>query len=417
MSFITSIVLLALLFSGVWGRESFSIPALLAAESKTVEELRKEIDARSAEIRRLIDEAKRYRALVNQKAREQKDLASKISYLEAEINELNLQIRITESNIRRTEDDIGALSADITEKEYQIDETKTHIAALLQEIDEISYQPLLAVLLKAPSFSDFTEEFQYITDLNQAVRRRLDILALLKEQLEAERRTTEEKKASLEISRNEFAVRETLTGERKAEHQQLLQLTDKAKREYQSSLQEVEARQREIQQDIVSLESQLQRLLDVRKLPGAQPGVLSWPVAGPLSQRYGPTSETGFINGAYAFHNGIDIAVPSGTPIKAAADGTVRAVGDTGKYAYGRWVAIDHGNGLITLYAHLTRSAVSPGGKVKRGEVVAYSGSTGFSTGPHLHFTVYGTDTFRTESRWYGLLPLGASVNPFMYLP
>jgi murein DD-endopeptidase MepM/ murein hydrolase activator NlpD len=85
-------------------------------------------------------------------------------------------------------------------------------------------------------------------------------------------------------------------------------------------------------------------------------------------------------------HEGIDIAVPSGTPVVAAASGTVITAGWLG--GYGNLVVIDHGNGLATAYGHNSTVAVGVGQSVAQGEVVAYSGSTGHSTGPHVHFEV-----------------------------
>ena len=92
------------------------------------------------------------------------------------------------------------------------------------------------------------------------------------------------------------------------------------------------------------------------------------------------------------------------------------ASGDNGRYAYGEWLAIRHNNGLTTLYTHLSAKAVSVDQAVSQGQIIGYEGSTGFVTGPHLHFTVYSTNTFKVEKRWFGLLPLGGSVNPFDYL-
>ncbi|WP_433344643.1 M23 family metallopeptidase [Micromonospora sp. CA-111912] len=87
-------------------------------------------------------------------------------------------------------------------------------------------------------------------------------------------------------------------------------------------------------------------------------------------------------------HAGIDFALPSGTPIHAAAAGTVVKAGDVGD-GYGISVFVDHGNGYLTHYAHQSRTAVGVGAKVKAGQVIGYEGSTGDSTGPHLHFEVH----------------------------
>ncbi|MBI2625768.1 M23 family metallopeptidase, partial [Candidatus Parcubacteria bacterium] len=165
------------------------------------------------------------------------------------------------------------------------------------------------------------------------------------------------------------------------------------------------------------LEEKLRRAIDPSGVPGARPGVLAWPLEGVLSQGYGPTSSTGFINDGYQFHNGVDIAASFGSPVRAARNGKVVGVGDLGRWAYGRWVAVEHDNGLTTLYAHLSLAAARLGQVVRRGDIIGYEGSTGFSTGPHLHFTVYASSTFRFEERPYGTLPIGGSINPLDYLP
>ncbi len=110
---------------------------------------------------------------------------------------------------------------------------------------------------------------------------------------------------------------------------------------------------------------------------------LIWPVQGPITSPFGPRCLS---NGDCANHPGIDIGVPSGTPIHAAAAGTVIIAGWVD--GYGNLVAIDHGNGLSTLYAHQSRLGVSVGQSVGQGAVVGYSGCTGYCFGPHLHFEV-----------------------------
>lgn len=122
--------------------------------------------------------------------------------------------------------------------------------------------------------------------------------------------------------------------------------------------------------------------------------VLSWPMPGArITQAFGPTNvllEPSF--GAYAhFHTGVDLAAPLGTPVLAAADGIVVAVAQT-TIGYGNYVMIAHGGGVVTLYAHLMGAEVNVGDRVTRGKVIGLEGSTGLSTGPHLHFEVRVND-------------------------
>jgi murein DD-endopeptidase MepM/ murein hydrolase activator NlpD len=104
-------------------------------------------------------------------------------------------------------------------------------------------------------------------------------------------------------------------------------------------------------------------------------------------------------SGEGAFHTGIDLAAPKGTPVHVTADGVVASAGWAG--AYGKLVVVDHGNGLETYYAHLSQFLVLPGQEVQRGQVIALSGGTGRTTGPHVHYEVR-----------LG----GTPINPYKYL-
>jgi murein DD-endopeptidase MepM/ murein hydrolase activator NlpD len=127
-------------------------------------------------------------------------------------------------------------------------------------------------------------------------------------------------------------------------------------------------------------------------------GHLLWPCSGPITQGFGPTDLS--IEFAYVyqgveyphFHTGIDLGVPLGTPVGAAADGVVVLAGtnevDGRPVGYGTYVVVAHGGGVYTLYAHLSKLDVVAGQRVRAGELLGLSGSTGNSTGPHLHFEV-----------------------------
>ncbi len=122
-----------------------------------------------------------------------------------------------------------------------------------------------------------------------------------------------------------------------------------------------------------------------------------WPVYGRLMSSYGSRSDP--FSGEGAFHTGVDVSAPTGTPVRAAADGVVTHAEWSGRY--GMLVVIEHGNGMQTFYAHLSRFNVVPGQEARQGQVVAYSGATGRVTAPHLHYEV------RVG---------GTPINPYPYL-
>ena len=180
----------------------------------------------------------------------------------------------------------------------------------------------------------------------------------------------------------------------------------------------IKDRRIKIAEETDNLEEALRKKVNISILSKGK--ILSWPVIGPITQGYGATKFA--LTHYYSkFHNGIDIGIPIGTPIKAPAGGVVLETGNQDKYcfkgAYGKFVVIKHYNGLTTLYAHLSFIKVKIGQVVKRGEVIAYSGNTGYSTNPHLHFGVYDSSKFYIgTSHFCGPMPYGGSVNPMNYL-
>ena len=141
--------------------------------------------------------------------------------------------------------------------------------------------------------------------------------------------------------------------------------------------------------------SKFQRNFPQRWQTNTRPSI--WPVQGRLLSYYG-RREDPFTN-AWAFHPGVDISAVSGTPVKVTADGVVRLA--EWSAGYGKLVVVEHGNGLQTMYAHLSRFAVIAGQEVRRGQVVGAVGATGRATSPHLHYEVRMG---------------GNPVNPYQYL-
>lgn len=149
-----------------------------------------------------------------------------------------------------------------------------------------------------------------------------------------------------------------------------------------------------------------------------------------MTQYFGNTSfsqRTNAYNGNG--HNGVDFRANTGDQVYASANGTVTDTGNTdavpGCYSYGKWVLIEHDNGLSTMYAHLSLIKAQEGDTVSRGEVIGYTGNTGYSTGPHLHFTVYATegvqvvqydDSINCQSAVIPIADLDAYLDPLNYL-
>ena len=202
-------------------------------------------------------------------------------------------------------------------------------------------------------------------------------------------------------------------------------------------LKQKQAAQAALEKELRSFESKLKFILDPSTIPAAGTAVFNWPVKNVIiTQYFGGTEfakRNASVYGGRAYHPGVDFGVPRGTSIYAPLGGVVRATGDTdivpGCLSWGKWTLIDHPNGLTTLYAHQSVISVVPGQSVATGEVIGYSGNTGYSTGPHLHFTVYAKAgvTVRQFSEIKTVTSCGpastptaaidAYLDPMLYLP
>jgi murein DD-endopeptidase MepM/ murein hydrolase activator NlpD len=183
------------------------------------------------------------------------------------------------------------------------------------------------------------------------------------------------------------------------------------------------------EKEVANFEAQLKLAIDPKSYPTSGKGILSWPVSNVrITQNFGYNS---FAKTAYAsgYHNGTDFGVAIGTPVMSAGAGVVEGVGDTDAVcrsaSYGKWVFIRYDNGLASTYGHLSLITATVGQKVNAGDVVAYSGNTGYSTGPHLHMSVYARQGVKVSSLKSAVcagtytLPLAdpkAYLDPLLYL-
>ena len=388
----------------------------VAGFASLIDDLRDEIDKKAQEIKELEEQAVAYRKELEDAQGKKSSLQNQLSIIESRIKKLRNDIYITTAKIDNASLKIESLSLDIDEKQNEIDKRKDSIAAMIQILYEYDQESLIELVLIESSLSNFLNQVRYLESLQENVHKDLIILQGLKATLEEEKTEVKYQRNQLYVLNNQLYSQKKIVDSEKEEKDYLLIKTRGQEKQYQSLLDETLRRQQEIQQDIYELEDKLRMTYDPSALPEARSGVLSWPLDGILTQNYGitPYSQRLYKSG---FHNGIDVASSYGEPIRAARDGIVLAIGSCGRYAYGKWIAIKHNNKLTTLYAHLSGYAsLKIGDSVSRGQVIAYEGSTGYSTGAHLHFGVYVTETFRVEQRWFGQLPLGAHLNPLKYL-
>lgn len=405
----------------IWTANGFFVLYPGMVKAGTLDDIKREIQEKEAEVLRLEAEKKQYENTIVQKHGEQRTLKNAIAVLNAEIERLYVQQRITTAQIASTELSIEGLAAQITQAEEAIAERFMRIRVALVALNEQAntHRTVLSLMLADEPMSAFFGQLAYAQSLEEELFRQTRLLTKMKEELGQEKTSQEAERRRLVELRERLGAENTANSLKQRQKSQLLSATRSEEQRYQELLKDAEQNRLEILKEVKELEDKLRRTIDPASLPAFRPGVIAWPAVGIVSQEYGDTKDTGFINDAYQFHNGIDIANYSGVSIRAAREGIIKAIGDNSPYAYGRWIAVEHGNNLTTLYAHLSSYAngLRVGGVVHGGQVIGYMGATGFATGSHLHFTVYASNTFLTQDRWFGLLPLGGTINPRRYLP
>jgi murein DD-endopeptidase MepM/ murein hydrolase activator NlpD len=373
---------LSLLFVLVLAVATTSLPRLraLPAHASELEELQRELDRLNREMEELL------RKISTNKAQEQQVLKD-LNAIESQLERTLAQLRKVEGDLTSLEREIKVASMELREAEAELAKRQDYWARRVRAMYESGSVGYLEVLLGASSFSDFANRFEL---LRQIIATDNQLFHDIKE----ERAQVAARKADLEHKRNLAASLRQQTAARKAsiEHQQdvkeqYLTKIQKDRDLYEKSLDELEATSRQIEQEI-------------RKLApwGKRPtGKLLWPLSSKrissyFGMRYHP------ILRSYRLHTGIDLPAPTGTKVWAAEWGIVRQAGSLS--GYGLTVMVDHGGGLWTLYAHLSRIEVKVGETVTRGQVVGLVGSTGLSTGPHLHFEVRDNGTPINPLKW-----------------
>jgi murein DD-endopeptidase MepM/ murein hydrolase activator NlpD len=254
-----------------------------------------------------------------------------------------------------------------------------------------------------------------------------------KEVLEVKKTAKETEKKTLTGLKDQLAGQKQVTEEIKKEKNQLLTVTQNKESNYQKMLADSLQRKKAVEAEMADVEQQIKIAIDPSSLPKVGSGVLLWPLTKVIiTQYFGNTSfaSTHTILYGGKGHNGIDLGIPIGTTVMSAAEGRVIGTGDTDKTcpraSYGKWVLIEHPNGLSTLYGHLSVIRVEEGQTVYANQPIGFSGNTGYSTGPHLHFTVYasqGVKVSSLQSKACGgvyripVASYNSYLNPLAYLP
>lgn len=254
----------------------------------------------------------------------------------------------------------------------------------LVDVYEYGTPDYLSVLLAARSFSDFVESWDDLRLLIAANQRAVRARAQIAERVAAVQRRFEAAYLTLVDEEQRQTHERNTLGTLASERTNLLGVADVARQRIKSEYDAMEALTASEEMELENLIAQQDRIEGIEGTPAHSDGYFSWPVSGIITSPFG-WRENPF-GGGPEFHQGLDIAAALGTPVVAAAAGTVIMAQWYG--GYGNYVLIDNGNHYSTGYGHLNAIYVARGQYVQRGQAIGAVGSTGYSTGPHLHFEV-----------------------------
>lgn len=349
----------------------FTASALLPG----VEAAELDLEKRQEMIEKKIQETE---TLLNQKKKEENKALLELKQLSKILSTTEKQLQSTETNLNKTEMDLKYLEKELQETKEQLEINSKALEERLRIIYEQGQVKPLEVLLNSTGITDFLTRWDLLSCL---AKNDTKIIADVKQELS----TYQEKQKLAEIKKLTLANLRVEQDEKKHElkvassrQKEVLQSVQSEKESVQKALDQLEEESRKIASEIRALSG------DSSQYQGS--GKMAWPTPGysritsPYGWRIHPILRT------RRLHTGIDIGAPNGANIKAVENGKVIEVGWRG--GYGRTVIISHGGDIVTLYAHTSATLVKVGDTVIRGQTIARVGSTGWATGPHLHFEV-----------------------------
>ena len=378
-----------------------------AAAAKSSSAIQQELNTLKDENKKIQAEINALQAQYNATTNEIQNLVNKKSAIDQEISLLSSQL----ANLNEQITMYGQLIADAQD---ELDINKMYLNGLnekhkdrIRVMEEEGGLTYWEVIFEASSFTDLLDRLTIMEEIAASDQRRLEEMRVVAADVMASQQALESGKTELEESRNALADTQAALEEKRGESDDVIRELAKKSEEYQLLIDESEAAQDDLMKDIAKKEKELanakyEEELARQALAGQNPkSDASWivPVSGyTLTSPFGMRKHP--VLGTNRMHNGVDMACPQGTPIYATRAGKVTTASYQAGGA-GNYVSINHLDGFASIYMHMTHYVVSAGQTVAAGQLIGYVGSTGISTGPHLHF---------------GISYAGTYVNPLAYI-
>jgi murein DD-endopeptidase MepM/ murein hydrolase activator NlpD len=433
-SFSALIIGASLLWAGV------ALAQTTNATSSAASDLQSQIDQNTQQINQLDAQIAQYQTQLDAATKQGQTLQGAINQLNLTIKKTNTSITLTNKQINTTKLQIQQLGDSIASDEQMIADEQKGLAQSLRILSESEQEPIAVALLSSSGLSQAWQDIGDIEAIQSSIDADIIKLAANEQSLSDTKSAQVSKNQQLKTQQQSLTTQKGSLSATKDAQSQLLVQTKSQESTYQQLIAQKKAQEASFESALNDLKAQYNQAVNPSQVLGFSPGTLSWPIAGTIriTQFFGDTSFSNAHEALYSGHghDGLDIGTPIGTPVMAALDGTVLATGNTDATkgcqggSFGKWIMLEHNDGLNTMYAHLSQIGVTPGQKVTTGEVIGYSGETGYATGPHLHFGVYvssvtqiiplGQATGGTSPCSKAIMPVppvSGYLNPLNYLP
>jgi murein DD-endopeptidase MepM/ murein hydrolase activator NlpD len=404
-------------------------PETLLASTRA-DELRNEIAKNLERQTALAKEIANYSKLYTSTTKEAQTLQNTLKQLEINRKKLEAELLFTDKKIKTTGLKIENLTEDLKEINRKLTLNSGALSNTFIEISALEARTFIETFLSGKTISDSLNDSIVVTELQEKLSNLISDHKTLRGDIESNKQNAQTEKKRLVAYQNELADKKVSVEITKKTKDDLLKQTKNKEVEYKKTIEEKKREKEAFEKELYQYESELKIIFDPNSVPDGRTGILDWPISNPfITQLFGKTvaAKKLYVSGT---HNGVDFGTPIGTSVRATLSGTIWATGNTDLspncYSYGKWVLIKHGNGISSLYGHLSQIKVKEGDTLVTGDLIGYSGNTGYSTGPHLHLTVLATAGTRVEqytsskfckSAIVPLADIKAYLDPMVYLP
>jgi murein DD-endopeptidase MepM/ murein hydrolase activator NlpD len=398
------------------------------ARAQNAQDLKNKISNTNEAITKLEEEIKQYQQQIDVISEQKDSLSNTLKSLDISKKKLEANTKLTQNKIAEKNSEIKILTSQIGDKAERISDGKTVISKAFANLYQSDSVSTLESILGKKSFSEIWRNDDELIALQGNMQTRIEDLKDLKSNLEDNKKLTEKKRQELLALTADLKNQTKIIADTVAEKNNLLKETKNTEANYNKILVEKRVQKEAFEREVTSLESALKFGFDPNTIPSAGTKVLRYPLNNVRFTQYFGNTEFATKNPTVyrgSGHNGVDFAASIGTPVMASDSGIVTNVINaktSQRCGYGKWITIKHPTGLSTLYAHLSLVTTAEGDSVESGQVIGYSGNTGFTTGPHLHYGVYvtkGLQTIESKSCPGIIIPyaaFNAYLNPLSYL-